>query len=84
MSDRSHAGRILRIACSPRVLLVAMHAQVMAYDISTMEVTFSTVTYPTPVRSPTCGDASEAESVPLALGSRWLAHASNQVTFLSV
>lgn len=56
---------------------MAMSTQIMAYDLATMDVTYSAITYPAPAVKH-LGDGAPA--VPLALGNRWLAHASNQVT----
>jgi hypothetical protein len=70
-------GKVLSLCCSRRVLLVAMVSQIMAYDVATMTVTYSAITQPAPVLRP--GGQPEVGAVPLALGPRWLAHASNQV-----
>ena len=69
------AGRVLGLCCSRRVLLVAMVSQIMAYDTATMTVTYSAITQPAPVLGP----GAQPGAIPLALGPRWLAHASNQV-----
>ena len=73
------AGRVLSISCSRRVLLVAMSTQIMAYDLATMEMSYSAITYPAPNLKQPGDKAPSTAAVPLALGPRWLAHASNQV-----
>lgn len=73
------AGKVLSMACSRRVLLVAMNKQIMAYDTSTLAVTYSAITYPAPTLKLNGEREATATAVPLALGGRWLAHASNQV-----
>ena len=76
-SMTSAAGKVLSLSCSPRVMILAMSAQIMAYDLATLTVSYSAITQP----APTLYQAGEQEvrGVPLALGARWLAHASNQV-----
>ncbi len=58
--------------------------QVMAFDASTLQRTFSVVTYPAPcTRQLVDGERpAPGTAVPLALGPRWLAYASNQVSLL--
>ncbi|EIE22763.1 hypothetical protein COCSUDRAFT_63899 [Coccomyxa subellipsoidea C-169] len=55
-------------------------ASVMAFDASTLQRTFSVVTYPAPcTRQLVDGERpAPGTAVPLALGPRWLAYASNQ------
>lgn len=67
----------MSVSCNRRALIVAMSGQIMAYDIATLTVSYSAITQPAPTLS---ASEEEAKSVPLALGARWLAHASNQVT----
>ena len=73
------AGRVLSISCSRRVLLVAMSTQIMAYDLATMQMSYSAITYPAPNLKQPGDKGPSTTAVPLALGPRWLAHASNQV-----
>ena len=74
-------SRVLGLRCSPRLLVVALDAQLHAFDATSLSHVFSAVTYPAPCthqlyQSETC---AQGTAVPLALGSRWLAFASNQV-----
>ena len=59
-------------------------AQVMAFDANTLQRVFSVVTYPAPcTRQLLDGERpAPGTAVPLALGPRWLAYASNQVSRL--
>jgi len=61
---------------------VGVCIQVMAFDASTLQRTFSVVTYPAPcTRQLVDGERpAPGTAVPLALGPRWLAYASNQVS----
>ncbi|CAL8470762.1 g10304 [Coccomyxa elongata] len=73
-------SRVLSVRASPRLLIVALDAQVMAFDASTLQRTFSVVTYPAPcTRQLVDGERpAPGTAVPIALGPRWLAYASNQ------
>jgi hypothetical protein len=57
----------------------------MAFDASTLQRAFSVVTYPAPcTRQLVEGERpAPGTAVPLALGPRWLAYASNQVRMCS-
>lgn len=59
---------------------IAFPAQVMAFDAGTLQRAFSVVTYPAPcTRQLLEGERpAPGTAVPLALGPRWLAYASNQ------
>ena len=61
-------------------------AQVMAFDANMLQRVFSVVTYPAPcTRQLLDGERpAPGTAVPLALGPRWLAYASNQVSHLSL
>ena len=74
-------SRVLGLRCSTRLLVVALDAQLHAFDATSLSHVFSAVTYPAPCthqlyQSETC---AQGTAVALALGSRWLAFASNQV-----
>lgn len=51
----------------------------MAYDLATLTVSYSAITQPAPTLRQGSDGAHDVAAVPLALGARWLAHASNQV-----
>lgn len=59
--------------------MVALEGQLHAFDANTLAHTFSAVTHPSPVPSPSPPDRGVSQSAPVALGARWLAYASNQV-----
>ena len=61
---------VLGVRCSRRLIIVALAGQLLAYDAATLQHTFSTLTY---------AMAGQPATLPLALGPRWLAYASNQV-----
>jgi hypothetical protein len=74
-------SRVLSVRCSTRMIVVALDAQIHAFDSSTLERVLTAVTYPAPctkqlMLAETCNAGT---AVPLALGPRWLAYASNQV-----
>lgn len=52
----------------------------MAYDLAALTVSYSVITQPAPALHQ--ANEQEVGGVPLALGARWLAHASNQVCSL--
>ena len=58
----------------------------MAFDANTLQRVFSVVTYPAPcTRQLLDGERpAPGTAVPLALGPRWLAYASNQVGYLHI
>ncbi len=58
----------------------------MAFDANTLQRVFSVVTYPAPcTRQLLDGERpAPGTAVPLALGPRWLAYASNQVSNCSI
>ena len=62
--------------------MVALEGQLHAFDASTLAHTFSAVTHPSPVPSPSLPDGGVSQSAPVALGARWLAYGSNQVVFI--
>ena len=57
----------------------------MAFDASSLQRAFSVVTYPAPCTRQLLEGARAAPgtAVPLALGARWLAYASNKVRHIS-
>lgn len=61
------------VRCSPRVVAVALAAQIYCFDAVSLENKFSVLTYPlqAPVGSHNIGYG------PMAVGPRWLAYASN-------
>ncbi|XP_077240607.1 autophagy-related protein 18g-like isoform X2 [Tasmannia lanceolata] len=63
------------LRCSPRIIAVALAAQIYCFDAVTLESKFSLRTYPMPV-----GQAVIGVNIgygPMALSPRWLAYASN-------
>lgn len=73
---------ILGLKCSSRLIVVALDAQIHAYDSLTLQHTFSAVTYAVSavLSSLSSETAKGTLSTPLALGSAWLAYASNQAS----
>ena len=79
-------SRVLGLRCSARLVVVALDAQLHAFDATSLSHVFSAVTYPAPCthqlyQSETC---AQGTAVALALGSRWLAFASNQARACSL
>lgn len=73
---------VLSLTCSRRLIAVALDAQIHVFNATTLQHTFSAVTYAvlTAMQS-VKADASQARvTSPLALGSAWLAYASNQAS----
>ena len=75
-------SQVLSLKCSRRLIVVALDAQIHAFDATSLQHTFSAVTYAVSAAM----HAVKAEGVqsggssPLALGSAWLAYASNQAS----
>ncbi|XP_077219382.1 autophagy-related protein 18g-like isoform X2 [Tasmannia lanceolata] len=64
------------IRCSPRIIAVALAAQIYCFDAVTLESKFSVLTYPIPQ----VGQGLIGVNIgygPMAVGPRWLAYASN-------
>lgn len=78
----SFSSRVQSLKCSRRFIVVAMDAQIHAFDVATLQQTFSVVTYSVAAAMQSSkGDSSPAEhTAPIALGSAWLAYASNQAS----
>lgn len=79
-------SRILSLKCSSRLIVVALDAQVHAYDTLTLQHTFSAVTYSVSAALSTWSSENTSVnlSAPMALGSAWLAYASNQASFVAL
>lgn len=88
------SSEVLSVLCSSRVLVVALKAQLQAFDAVTLEHTFSCLTHcPPPSRQPLQPQQQAVQpghegqdaapplltSAPCALGPRWLAYAADQV-----
>ena len=75
-------SRVLSLKCSPRLVVVALDAQIHAFDAATLQHTFSAVTYSVSAALQTVkADSYQAGAMaPIALGSAWLAYASNQAS----
>lgn len=73
---------VLSLKCSRRLIAVALDAQIHAFDATTLQHTFSAVTYAVSAAMQSVkGDAGQAKvTSPMALGSAWLAYASNQAS----
>lgn len=73
---------VLSLKCSCRLIVVALDAQIHAFDAVTLQHTFSAVTYAVSAAMQTVkADAGQARTTsPMALGSAWLAYASNQAS----
>lgn len=72
--------------CSPSYphVIFVFDAQILAYDIATLELSFSVMTHPAPgSNTPGASEDERAATMPLALGPRWLAYAANQASFVS-
>ena len=78
----SFNSRVLSLKCSQRLLVVALDAQIHAFDTDTLQHTFSAVTHSVSAALRTVkADACQAwAAAPMALGSAWLAYASNQAS----
>lgn len=72
------SSRVVAVQASARALLIGLEAQVYVYDANTLQSLFSGMTYPLPASLASI-HGSHAWAAPVALGSRWLAFASNQV-----
>ncbi|CAK9256194.1 unnamed protein product [Sphagnum jensenii] len=66
---------IYAVRCSPRVVAVALVAQIYCFDAGTLHNVFSVLTYPSPAPAPGTIHAGYGA---MALGPRWLAYAANQ------
>ena len=75
-------SRVLSLKCSPRLVVVALDAQIHAFDAATLQHTFSAVTYSVSAALQTVkADSYQTGAMaPIALGSAWLAYASNQAS----
>ena len=78
----TNTSQVLSLKCSRRLIVVALDAQIHAFDATSLQHTFSAVTYAVSAAM----HAVKAEGVlsggssPLALRSAWLAYASNQAS----
>lgn len=75
-------SQVLSLKCSCRFIVVALDAQIHAFDATSLQHTFSAVTYAVSAAMHTVKtEGTQARgSSPLALGSAWLAYASNQAS----
>lgn len=82
----SFNSKVLSLRCSPRLIVVALNAQIHAFDATTLQHTFSAVTYSVSAALQNVkGDSYQAGvTAPMALGSAWLAYASNQASKLAI
>ena len=73
-------SKVLSLRCSCHFLVVALDAQIHAFDATTWQHTFSAVTYSVfaAMRTVKAESSHNIASSPMALGSAWLAYASNQ------
>lgn len=73
---------VLSLTCSRRLIAVALDAQIHAFDATTLQHIFSAVTYAVSAAMQSVkADAGQARvTSPMALGSAWLAYASNQAS----
>ncbi|XP_057960858.1 autophagy-related protein 18h isoform X2 [Malania oleifera] len=72
---------VYMVRCSPQVVAVGLAAQIYCFDALTLENKFSVLTYPVPQLG---GQGSAGVNIgygPMAVGSRWLAYASNNPLF---
>lgn len=78
----SFNSQVLSLKCSRRLIVVALDAQIHAFDATSLQHTFSAVTYAVSAAMHTVKtEGVQARgSSPLALGSAWLAYASNQAS----
>ncbi|DBA69654.1 TPA: hypothetical protein ACH3X2_012712 [Trebouxia sp. C0005] len=75
----SFSSRVLSLKCSPRLIVVALDAQIHAFDTANLQHTFSAVTYSMSAALQTVkAESHHSGSTPMALGTAWLAYASNQ------
>ncbi|KAM7472749.1 hypothetical protein LguiA_010932 [Lonicera macranthoides] len=68
---------VYMVRCSPRIVAVGLAAQIYCFDALTLENKFSVLTYPVPQLG---GQGLVGVNIgygPMAVGSRWLAYASN-------
>lgn len=82
MHSLSFNSPVLSLRCSRRLIVVALDAQIHAFDAVSLQHTFSAVTYAVSAAMQTVkADAGHAKTTsPMALGSAWLAYASNQAS----
>ncbi len=75
-------SRVLSLKCSPRLVVVALDAQIHAFDTANLQHTFSAVTYSMSAALQTVKADSHhsGSTAPMALGTAWLAYASNQAS----
>eukprot|EP01018_Ginkgo_biloba_P011377 Gb_30474 [translate_table: standard] len=67
---------VYAVRCSPRIIAVALAAQIYCFDAATLQNTFSVLTYPIPQGGQGPGGINIGYG-PLAVGTRWLAYAAN-------
>lgn len=67
---------VYTVRCSPRIIAVALAAQIYCFDAATLQNTFSVLTFPIPQGGQATGSINIGYG-PLAVGSRWLAYAAN-------
>ncbi|KAK8484257.1 hypothetical protein V6N12_057815 [Hibiscus sabdariffa] len=68
---------VYMVRCSPRIIAVGLATQIYCFDALTLDNKFSVLTYPVPQAG---GQGMVGISIgygPMAVGSRWLAYASN-------
>eukprot|EP00252_Welwitschia_mirabilis_P012291 TRINITY_DN27283_c0_g2_i1.p1 TRINITY_DN27283_c0_g2~~TRINITY_DN27283_c0_g2_i1.p1 ORF type:complete len:1012 (+),score=227.66 TRINITY_DN27283_c0_g2_i1:785-3820(+) len=66
---------IYGVRCSPRIIAVALQAQIYCFDAATLQNTFSVITYP--MSQGGQGPGYYLGYGPMAVGPRWLAYAAN-------
>eukprot|EP01018_Ginkgo_biloba_P014183 Gb_13732 [translate_table: standard] len=64
------------VRCSPRIVAVALAAQIYCFDAASLQNIFSVLTYPIPQGNQVSGGVNIGYG-PMAVGSRWLAYAAN-------
>lgn len=77
----SFHSRVLSVCASARVIAVSLETQLHAFDAGAVQPLFTAVTYPAPGSFPSAHEGHQS-TAPMALGHRWLAFASNQVTIM--
>ncbi|KAF6138693.1 hypothetical protein GIB67_009887 [Kingdonia uniflora] len=68
---------VYMVRCSPHIVAVGLATQVYCFDALTLENKFSVLTYPVPQVGVQGAAGINVGYGPLAVGSRWLAYASN-------
>ncbi|XVF31267.1 hypothetical protein REPUB_Repub16aG0130900 [Reevesia pubescens] len=68
---------VYMVRCSPRIVAVGLATQIYCFDALTLENKFSVLTYPVPQAGGQGMVGTNIGYGPMAVGSRWLAYASN-------